>query len=1462
MTLVNGAIDSSRPAETGARRHYEAGWPVFQLPKKDKFPPPPGATGWLGVDADVRQIDRFTKNANVGLRMPHGAVGIDVDHYDKKSGGTTLEKLEARLGALPESPVLTSRDDGVSGIRFFSIPHHTVLAGVLGPGIEVIQRHHRYAVAAGSIHPKTNKPYRWLLNGDEMDAIPRVADLNPLPTAWIEEFRTDVSRGGEAATSDAVESWLREHDSTKPCGQIERLTKKVYEDAVTAGESRHDSMCRAQWAIINAAMEGHSGGAKALKRLADLFYKDLDGENRDAEFEFGEALAGAIGKVMASPPPVKGCCVRPGTVEFEIVDSVSFAREAAERMHELPGVYRRGTSMVRIFEIGSDGYVAPKAGSDGPAQVHPLDAVGLRTVMHTTWDTFRWVDGDRKPVFAPMDSLSVLLSRSKELEGLPEMTGTTHTPILRPDGSVLTTPGHDPATGLVYLPPAGLTINVPDKPTARQIKDAIELLEDLISEFPWVSEADRINYLAAWLSPVLMPVIAEPGPMLLINAPMMGSGKTYLADILDATHGAVKRPPLVRDDTELSKRIVAVLDKTTAPVVVFDNCADPIGSPVLAAVLTSTTLCERILGKSEDAQLSTKRLWVATGNNITLAGDMARRGLWTSIDPRMPQPWTRTGYKHNTPAGHVRRNRGEYLSAMLTLARAWALAGMPQPTSRTDSAAQWFGVTTGVLQVAGLTEIVGNTREDQEVEGVEDDELGGLLAALRDQFEAERFKAGEAARSCIAPGGGYSDLGHALPMDLHDKLREVGWMPDAISKSLGRYFQRNKGRWTANGFCLELASDDPKNGHQWRVVTDPSKVVAAEEGGFGVSRVSSTQGSQPTNTSVDLDLVDGADRGEGSEETPETPKPLGEALVNPHAMSGKVVYFDLETGNAERLWQGPPDPEFVRLAAFRVGNGPVKVTDDPAEICWHLEKAETLVGHNIYDYDLKVLARHYRLDYEVLLAKSVDTLVLSRLVWPVEATKPPKRPEHGHGLDALTQRFLGLEGKAAFGLTPTGRKRTLTQYAQACNRTAKLADMYMAIPTDDQRYRDYCAQDVELLAPLHEAILTHDLYDEDYASRELEYMRSIHRMSWRGFQVDQELLAERIADEKARIATARAWFNEHGIEVKKDFSKAGRTAYGQMLEAEGFNIPRTETGDYSMSYEALREAVGDHESLEYLRMITSARGLPSNVSRCLADDGRVHVSVQSSQASGRLSVTNPPLTTFGAREHRNLADRDMFVARDEHLLLSCDLSSIDVRGMAWHAQDAAMVESLQPGKDWHTEMAQLVFGDPARRKDAKPLSHAVNYNAGPRTIAASAKISEPEAARIIATMASALPNLWAFKERVGRAAEAGHYVQNGWGRWMRPDRSRAFTTAPGLSGQGWARDALAECQLRLDQKGLGQFLVLSIHDELVFELPESRAVPLRDQIAETMTFEVNGVPVLCKPSRLAKRWSDCYREEV
>ena len=107
-----------------------------------------------------------------------------------------------------------------------------------------------------------------------------------------------------------------------------------------------------------------------------------------------------------------------------------------------------------------------------------------------------------------------------------------------------------------------------------------------------------------------------------------------------------------------------------------------------------------------------------------------------------------------------------------------------------------------------------------------------------------------------------------------------------------------------------------------------------------------------------------------------------------------------------------------------------------------------------------------------------------------------------------------------------------------------------------------------------------------------------------------------------------------------------------MLEEAGFTVPRTDKGSYCTAVGALRDAGIDHEAVDYLSMLNQARGLPDASLAVVADDGRVHPSVQASQASGRLSIKKPALTTFGADDKRNLTDRDLFVAADGHLLLA------------------------------------------------------------------------------------------------------------------------------------------------------------------------------------------------------------------
>jgi hypothetical protein len=110
-----------------------------------------------------------------------------VQRLDGKPGAETLAAAIARLGPLPETPVSTSRDDKVSGIRFYRVPPGRCWDILLGPGVEVIQHGHRYAIAAPSVHPE-GRVYRWLAAEQTRQVPgPAVDELPDLPSAWVAE---------------------------------------------------------------------------------------------------------------------------------------------------------------------------------------------------------------------------------------------------------------------------------------------------------------------------------------------------------------------------------------------------------------------------------------------------------------------------------------------------------------------------------------------------------------------------------------------------------------------------------------------------------------------------------------------------------------------------------------------------------------------------------------------------------------------------------------------------------------------------------------------------------------------------------------------------------------------------------------------------------------------------------------------------------------------------------------------------------------------------------------------------------------------------------------------------------------------------------------------------------------------------------------------------------------------------
>ncbi len=135
--------------------YYENGWSPLPLPRGEKASPPEGTTGASGRWPTVDEVQLWATqhtNGNVGLRLPDTVLGIDVDDYDGKGGGSSLAELVAKYGPLPDTWVSSSRGYGTSGIRLFRIPAGVRFPGMLGNGIDAIQHHHRY----GDAHPRGN----------------------------------------------------------------------------------------------------------------------------------------------------------------------------------------------------------------------------------------------------------------------------------------------------------------------------------------------------------------------------------------------------------------------------------------------------------------------------------------------------------------------------------------------------------------------------------------------------------------------------------------------------------------------------------------------------------------------------------------------------------------------------------------------------------------------------------------------------------------------------------------------------------------------------------------------------------------------------------------------------------------------------------------------------------------------------------------------------------------------------------------------------------------------------------------------------------------------------------------------------------------------------------------------------------------------------------------------------------
>ena len=297
--------------------------------------------------------------------------------------------------------------------------------------------------------------------------------------------------------------------------------------------------------------------------------------------------------------------------------------------------------------------------------------------------------------------------------GIRPIRGIVTSPVLRTDGSILQSAGYDDASGL-YVDLTEEFPTITSDPSAEAVKDAVAMLFDLVSDFPFKDSASQ----SAWLASLLTPLAREAyrgctGPLFLFDANVRGSGKSLLADInsLIVTGREATRMTAPQSDDEARKRITALV-KDSDRIVLIDNIAGGFGCSSLDAALTGTIWKDRLLQFSETIEAPLRMTWYGSGNNVILEADTARRVCHVRLESPLENPEDREGFKYPDIRKHVRQHRPALLTAALTILRGFIAIGRPdQRLKPWGSFEGWSDLVRNAIAWCGLAD-PGETRTE------------------------------------------------------------------------------------------------------------------------------------------------------------------------------------------------------------------------------------------------------------------------------------------------------------------------------------------------------------------------------------------------------------------------------------------------------------------------------------------------------------------------------------------------------------------------------------------------------------------------------------------------------------------------------------------------------------------------------------------------------------------------------
>ena len=646
----------------------------------------------------------------------------------------------------------------------------------------------------------------------------------------------------------------------------------------------------------------------------------------------------------------------------------------------------------------------------------------------------------------------------------------------------------------------------------------------------------------------------------------------------------------------------------------------------------------------------------------------------------------------------------------------------------------------------------------------------------------------------------------ALPMPLHDfKLGAIP--PDPLAAFL-----------TEHGFnSLLKRLGEGRGSPERRTDLNPAKLVNAGAG-------QQVEGSRQVLAAMpQIDLT--------AYECVQTAERL--AVWVERAMAARLVAFDTETSALDAMQAdlvgislalGPNDACYIPLGhggndMFAEKPTQVPLAEALALLRPLLESDSVLkIGQNA-KYDVNVLARH-----GIAVGPIDDTMVIS---FDLDAGRSIDGIGGGHGMDELAQRHLGHKCIAFKDVCGTGQK----------------AISFREVPI--ARATEYAAEDADVTWRLHR-LLKPRLSDEGgtriYERVDRPLVPVVAQMERHGIKVDREALASlsaTFAEETLRLE------GEIHALAGQEFTIGSPKQLGDILfdKLGHKGGKKGKSGQYSTDLSVLEKLAEDGAEiatkvLEW-RQLSKLRSTYTEALQAAINPatGRVHTSYSLVGAqTGRLSSTEPNLQNIPIRTEIGRQIRDAFVAESGNVLLAADYSQIELRLAAHMADVPELKEAFAAGEDIHARTARELFGEVTRetRGRAKTINFAILYGISRWGLAGRLGVSADEAQAMIESYFERFPGIRRYIHSTLESVRERGYSETLFGRkcWFprinaqngteRQGSERAAINAP---IQGTCADIIKRAMVRmgpaLDAAGLGHVrMLLQVHDELVFELPE------------------------------------------